>query len=1003
MKKSINILCLTIFLCNNFGINLSYATENINSEEVIWIFEPIVKETFENYNKESHNTDNVIIEEENKKLLEVENNEDKEDVIEYIWGDSHIVWNKTKGIITVYTWNFSYGVSIQDKNLWAVNVWETWLYYQYGINYWNPQDSETTDKSIERNDEYTHKWYPYETLFITNSTLRKWNNTSEITTWWWENDNPGNNRWLDISWSTINYRQWPCNEDYHIPSLWERWNLINTRCNTNNCWNWTYKISNDIVGGYYKNWIWTKFYNDLIIPFSQRRRVDWNLYESTRRLMTSTPRRNGWMPVIAIWDNDIYISWDPIYDWLNIRCFKNQYIPFSKKVTYNPNWWSFSWMNINQSKEYTYTADENWIIPIYNIQIPDRISEDLSQQSWWMFDWWYTKNWNNWDRWEEFDPSKQNAEIVYAKWLPFNELKLNIWWQEITIMDRNIWAEGVANWTIIWKWEHEDNSVLWKYFQWWNNYWFNNNWNITNSWTNLIKNPKHRENPWWPNNYYYSNKYITRNSDPMRRDYDNNFNLWWGSEQKNTDNDRKGPCPSWYHIPYYDEWMKIKNLIIKEITNNSNYCTGELNDISKCLLKKLKLPYAGSLNNWTTKVYYWQSTNYRSSKRWDNTDYWIKHGAMWIDIDIWGYGVSWLHSYRTSTFPIRCFKDTTPINNIIIEKNNWEKDITYHFRRRESITSDYKPENPVKKWYCFSWWYEKWTNKEFNFNNEPVTQERIFYAKWNPNHYTIHFSTWDLDDINATYWEGIELPTLTKEWYVFKWWKSGNWTIYNWYIPEWTWATTEDWATVTLTAQWETKSTNNNINSAWWWSTINPTKNNKQTNEQGHNSADTEKETSNTNSEEKAKNDTTNSVEEKIQTISPKSLTRWELAVFSNILLDIIPKLTENKRNINEVCTEYTDYQEFSSKEQKAVSKLCRLAIMWIHEDDKTPLETFWVHNLSTNEEFIKVVNRMTDKYSEEELKDLKSALSSLEENKEENLSFWTVVNIFKKVKNLFE
>ena len=79
---------------------------------------------------------------------------------------------------------------------------------------------------------------------------------------------------------------------------------------------------------------------------------------------------------------------------------------------------------------------------------------------------------------------------------------------------------------------------------------------------------------------------------------------------------------------------------------------------------------------------------------------------------------------------------------------------------------------------------------------------------------------------------------------------------------------------------------------------------------------------------------------------------------------------------------------------------------MWIHEDNKTPLETFGIHDLSTNEEFIKVVNRMTDKYSEEELKelkDLKSALSSLEENKEGNLSFWTVVNIFKKVKTLFE
>lgn len=50
---------------------------------------------------------------------------------------------------------------------------------------------------------------------------------------------------------------------------------------------------------------------------------------------------------------------------------------------------------------------------------------------------------------------------------------------------------------------------------------------------------------------------------------------------------------------------------------------------------------------------------------------------------------------------------------------------------------------------------------------------------------------------------------------------------------------------------------------------------------------------------------------------------------------------------------------------------------MGINEDDKTPLETFWIHNLSNNDEFIKVVNRMTDKNSEDELKDLKSALST--------------------------
>ena len=40
---------------------------------------------------------------------------------------------------------------------------------------------------------------------------------------------------------------------------------------------------------------------------------------------------------------------------------------------------------------------------------------------------------------------------------------------------------------------------------------------------------------------------------------------------------------------------------------------------------------------------------------------------------------------------------------------------------------------------------------------------------------------------------------------------------------------------------------------------------------------------------------------------------------------------------------------------------------------------------------------------SEEELKDLKSALSTLENQKEDNLVFGTVYDIFMKVKSLFE
>ena len=52
-------------------------------------------------------------------------------------------------------------------------------------------------------------------------------------------------------------------------------------------------------------------------------------------------------------------------------------------------------------------------------------------------------------------------------------------------------------------------------------------------------------------------------------------------------------------------------------------------------------------------------------------------------------------------------------------------------------------EIPVLTWYTFSWWYESWALEPFDFTWTEVTQDRIFYAKWNPNKYTIQLdSNW---------------------------------------------------------------------------------------------------------------------------------------------------------------------------------------------------------------------------------------------------------------------
>ena len=1130
MKKIFSILSLWILLFWNLA-NSSYTNEELWNIMLDFL------------NAEIKNNNAITDIQESNELKTKGTNVKWEDEIELIWWNNHIVWNKTKWLITVYSLDFSYGATIQDKNIWAENIWDTWDYFMWGwykiedlnnINYEARKDSDWTaiDDINEQN-----KWYDNEKHQATQVELRKWN------CWDW----------------------------FHIPSKWEFENIVTlfmqTNCTYMNC-SLNIKESLKFPKSGYISRIWE---NQWVISLNQ-----YDIY------------RVSWTAFWGLWWLWIQLEWFTEEDerWVNslwtvIRCFKDNFIPYTMKVTYNPNWWAFSWMEVNQTKEYKYTADKNWINPIYNIQIPDRISEDLSQQSWWMFAWWYTTAEN---QTEEFDISNPNSTVAYAKWLPFNDIDLSIiWLTGIKIMDRNMWAEEAAEGT---RYsydsnQNEDYSKLWLYYQWWNNYWFKNTGDIGNTWSELI--PNISSNPWGPGNYYYNNKFIIENnSQPWIRDLDNNLNLRWWENIDSSDNDKKWPCPNWYHIPNDLERLALIKAFDSERTIEWNNICEWINDeqYGKCFTRNLKIPFAwfrksrdaslypagnivhywttSSLNETYAKLIQIQNNNIfisntthivwnpiRCFKNIDNWELRIKWNELkeditypvkwrkWIEeyanilTNIW-YEFIWLYNdnlYQTEVdkkFPIwkqktiyskwkqnpwysynanwwefqdwekikiikSNLKETkievsnnnyTDTDHVEVIKmpwvikyyitwtwsqtciqyfnvydfdktvNNWDifkkivplskynlRNFNFEFVVNSDVISfettksycpaptynaniiwywpyetEYIEEYPKLTWYSFSWRYESWAVEPFNFTWTEINQDRTFYAKWNPHHYTINFEnnkwTWEIEDIYATYWEQTELPSATREWYTFIWWKAENGVIYKWNIPEWTWVTTEDWTTITLTAQWEINKSNITPTSIWWGSTIKTT-NSNQSIDQEHKSADINKTENNITTNENTPTNTNRqspqSVEEKIQTISPKSLTRWELAVFSNILLDIFPKLTENKKNVNEVCTEYTDYQEFSSKEQKAVSKLCRLAIMWINEDDKTPLETFWVHNLSNNEEFIKVVNRMTDKYSEEELKDLKSALSSLEENKEENLSFWTVVNIFKKVKNLLE
>ena len=82
-----------------------------------------------------------------------------------------IVRDTTGWTITIYTWDFSYGITIQDKNLWASVVWtwptSYWYYFQWWNNHWNPEWSEEVTQLINWDDSYENHWYDGEvTKFI---------------------------------------------------------------------------------------------------------------------------------------------------------------------------------------------------------------------------------------------------------------------------------------------------------------------------------------------------------------------------------------------------------------------------------------------------------------------------------------------------------------------------------------------------------------------------------------------------------------------------------------------------------------------------------------------------------------------------------------------------------------------------------------------------------------------------------------------------------------------
>lgn len=120
--------------------------------------------------------------------------------------------------------------TIADKNLWATTVYNYWdtrsedncgVFYQWGNNYWFPYSWGITTSSTQVNAGNYWPWNYYNSsTFITGS-------------YGWDSSNNNNLRW----WTTWTNKamQWPCANNFHIPTSTELQNIVNIWVNM---WAW---------------------------------------------------------------------------------------------------------------------------------------------------------------------------------------------------------------------------------------------------------------------------------------------------------------------------------------------------------------------------------------------------------------------------------------------------------------------------------------------------------------------------------------------------------------------------------------------------------------------------------------------------------------------------------------------------------------------------------------------------------------------------------------------
>ena len=623
----------------------------------------------------------------------------------------------------VYTWIASWGfftITLMDRNLWAEMIWiwsdadeESYgYYYQWWNNHpfsYHKQNNQYTNERVDAS------WYWPNNRFIWNKFIKwseDWSTVSNDNLWWWEWDSEENG--YNDGWN----RQWPCPDGYHVPSVWERYDLLSTFLENNGLdlastsWlSYAEYIWKERKAAYYlESEYIQEFMETFNMSYAWRIKQDGNMDRTWNmtHLWTSTPL-DGESLWFEVWDDHINLWW-----WKTarstgypVRCFKS--------VEYEEIWNTVTFIDGNE-------ITEESVLYGQSIQEPSH----TEKWTWYNRLWWYL---SGSDSFFDFTGTKITWDITLV----------STWGCESNYHEENGVCRSNAkmvNCIQTWWAENSNYIVTWVIITW------DVTWGVRNEIPACEREcytHYHKENGECRSNAKMVNCIQTwkvENSSYIITWVIITWNVTWGVRNEIPACEWK--CNTHYHKSWNACVIDKFNFTLTENEHVNTAWTTESG----------KIPYGGHvvLN--------------AESKNWYEFRWWRTTGLEWSWITVTSQ-----NNQIEFSMPDRDVT-ATPLSraiNYTISYNNIDGASISGVNIYNIETPDFTLSHPIKSWYTFAWW--TWSNGNIPEMNVTIHQwttwNKTYYAAWTPSAWTEYKVLHALERADSTWYVLNETEILS--------------------------------------------------------------------------------------------------------------------------------------------------------------------------------------------------------------------------------------------------